>query len=182
VSLDGVHVRILVAIPEEDQRLVTGPVQVEVATAASVKREVLLTDEGFNGLGEQVIFTDLRGDPGTEEMFPAVVRVKVPIAGSGLRETPHVPVQVEVIPGSARGRDARGTSNLTTLGFAVETRYETAPPDEAGTGGGWVPIVGTGDTTSPGATDPNEPEADSTSDPAETDTAGSESTTIPTTP
>src|SRR5690606_19310092 len=61
VSLNGTQVQILVAIPADDQPRVTGPIQVEIGTPASVNRKLISTDSGFNNHGETVTFRDTKG-------------------------------------------------------------------------------------------------------------------------
>src|SRR5919199_3862202 len=59
VELNGTNVQIVVSILEDNGDLVTGPIQVDVATPKSVSRQMVFTDSGFNGYGEQVTFSDL---------------------------------------------------------------------------------------------------------------------------
>jgi hypothetical protein len=51
VRLNGTTVQILVAVQAENQHLVNGPIAVEIATPRGTLREILFTDDGFNGHG-----------------------------------------------------------------------------------------------------------------------------------
>ena len=122
VRLNGTEVQIWVAIPEDYQGHVNGPIAVEVATHASVDREVTFTDAGFNGFGETVRFTDLKGTI-KDTVFPVLVRVRVPIDRTGLGRKVTVPVRVEVIPDNASAITVTGTSDLTEVRLLVAGRY-----------------------------------------------------------
>ena len=89
VSLNGTTVQIMVAIPVDDQPLVTGPIQAVIGTPASVRRNVLLTDGGFNGYGEQVTFRDTNVSY-AGSVFPVDISVTVPVgtSHSGGRDIP----------------------------------------------------------------------------------------------
>lgn len=75
VALNGQEVQIWVAIPEQYQTAVTGPVEVDIRTPHGVEQEVIFTDEGFNGHGEVVEFYE-RGRLGDE--MDVQVRIRVP--------------------------------------------------------------------------------------------------------
>lgn len=122
VRLNGTEVQIWVAIPEEYQAYVNGPIDVEVATPKAVTREVVFTDEGFNGHGEEVRFTDLKG-PVMHKTFPVVIRVKVPIDRASLGSNVTIPVQVEIVPDNAAAIIVSGTTNLTEAKLLVTGRY-----------------------------------------------------------
>lgn len=122
VRLNGTQVQILVAVPSQYEALVNGPVQVEVKTPKGVVRELVFTDEGFNGHGEVVTFSDLKGAV-KNKTFTTEIRVRVPLDGSRLTAGEVVPVQVEVIPDNAPSIVARGTSNLTQVKLSITGRY-----------------------------------------------------------
>lgn len=121
IRLNGTLVQIWVAIPAEYQALVDGPVEFEIRTPKGVVRELVSTDDGFNGYGEVVRFGDLKGvvENGT---FPTEVRVRVPIDWSQLESDKPIPVQVEVIPENAGAVVVRGTSDLTRVTLPVSGR------------------------------------------------------------
>ena len=76
VALNGQNVQIWVSIPNQYQTAVTGPVDVTVTTPKGVDREVVFTDEGFNGHGETVTFREkgkIRGDE-----IDVSVKIRVP--------------------------------------------------------------------------------------------------------
>ncbi|MEX2314822.1 MAG: hypothetical protein WD628_03825 [Thermomicrobiales bacterium] len=60
VELNGSTVQIWVAIPEEYERYVNGPIRVTILTPTSVDRELVFVDEGFNGYGEKITWADLK--------------------------------------------------------------------------------------------------------------------------
>jgi hypothetical protein len=57
VSFNGTPVQVWVEMPADYQYLVNGPIQFEIATPSWVESEVLFTDAGFNGYGEEISFT-----------------------------------------------------------------------------------------------------------------------------
>jgi hypothetical protein len=94
VRLDGTNrVQILVSIPAQHFDNVTSATRVEIQTPASVGRELLYTDDGFNGLGEQVTFGNLPGGVATSSGYLVYVRVVVPIQASN-----PVVIRVRIIP------------------------------------------------------------------------------------
>ena len=94
VALNGQEVQIWVSIPEQYQTAVTGPIQVDIRTPRGVEQEVLFTDEGFNGFGEEVTFYE-RGRLDGAEM-DVDVRVRVPYDRS-MVERGNLPVLLTVI-------------------------------------------------------------------------------------
>ena len=61
--------------------------------------ELLFTDHGFNGHGEHVRFSDLRGATvNADGSFPVEILVKVPFDRSMLKPGTKVPVMVDVLP------------------------------------------------------------------------------------
>ncbi len=115
VELNGTRVQIVVAIPAEYVGLVNGPIQVEIATPRGTERELVFTDDGFNGHGEVVRFTDLGSAPGTS--FPARIRVVVPLSGDTT-----IPAQVTVTPATADSVTVLGTSSNVTVALPIVNR------------------------------------------------------------
>lgn len=115
VRLDGTTVQILVAIPQQYERLVTGPVDVEIATPEGTKREVVFIDAGFNGQGERVHFVD--EGRGTGQSLPVGIRVTVPLQ----RHAP-IPVQLTIIVGDNEPTIVHGTSAGTTADLQIQQR------------------------------------------------------------
>lgn len=111
VSLNGTTVQIVVAIPANDQPFVTGPVHVAIATPASVNRQVLLTDRGFNNHGEQVSFQDI-GSSQSGSVFPVDVSVSIPVDASHAGGV-DIPVTMTI---STQGKDP-----LVVTGNAART-------------------------------------------------------------
>lgn len=94
VALNDQEVQIWVSIPEQYQTAVTGPIQVDVRTPYGVEQEVIFTDEGFNGFGEEVEFFE-RGRIRGDEM-DVQVRIRVPYDRS-MVEDGNLPVLLTVI-------------------------------------------------------------------------------------
>lgn len=122
VRLGGTLVQIWVAVPAEHQALVDGPVEVEVRTPRGVARELVSTDDGFNGHGEVVRFGSLKGAV-RNGTFPAEVRVRVPIDESRLPSGKSIPVRVEVIPDNAGPVVVQGTSDATRVTLPIAGSY-----------------------------------------------------------
>ena len=94
VALNGQEVQIWVSIPEQYESAVTGPVQVDIRTPRGVEQEVIFTDEGFNGFGEEVSFFErglLRGDE-----MDVDVRVRVPY-NRAMVDRGNLPILLTVI-------------------------------------------------------------------------------------
>jgi hypothetical protein len=104
VSLDGNHLQVWVAIPEEYVYLVNGPIEVTFKTPAGITRSVVMTDDGFNGHGEVVTFVD---DPKSEVnpngSFTVRVWVSVPIDEAHTAadiKARRIPTQITVVEGN----------------------------------------------------------------------------------
>jgi hypothetical protein len=92
VALNGHDLQMWVAIPEEYETLVTGPVDVRIGVPAGVTTETLFTDEGFNGFGETVTYDILKGGKVyTDGSFDIEVRVMVPI---DTKKAKSIPLQL----------------------------------------------------------------------------------------
>ena len=104
VSLNGHPVQVWVAIPEEYVPLVNGPIEVEFRTPKGMTRSVVMPDDGFNGYGEVVTFSeDLTSTINEQGDFTVQVRVSVPIdeAGADGSFNMHgIPTQVTIIEGA----------------------------------------------------------------------------------
>jgi len=87
VRLNGRDVQILIAVPQDYAALVNGAVQVQVETPAGVSRELIYTDQGFNGYGEEVRFK--RSNTGhiyADGSFDVRIRVGLPIDHKALND------------------------------------------------------------------------------------------------
>ncbi|MEA2513093.1 MAG: hypothetical protein QOF33_289 [Thermomicrobiales bacterium] len=113
VALNGTVVQIWVAIPLEYQPLVDGPIQVTIKTPRGVDRQLLWTDAGFNGLGEEVTFRTVRDWDEGRRSFP--VQIKVSVSAGGRTD---IPMQVEIIPDNGDTIRRDGTNG----GLSVKTR------------------------------------------------------------
>lgn len=122
VNLNGTHVSILVAVPEEYARYVNGPIEVYVRAPVEVTRELVMTDAGFNGYGETVVFRNNDGMVNAEGVFTISIRVRVPIDYVALGDNSGVPVELTVDPGS--GQDVRvvyGDASRTVMTTTVRS-------------------------------------------------------------
>ncbi len=118
VRLNGTSVQIWVAIPEQYVSAVTGPTYVEVNTPGAVTRELVSTDAGFGGNGEDVRFGELKGSL-SGNSFPTQVWVKVPIDKTVLGVKVKVPLQVEVAPDNAPSTILLGDTDGTDVRLTV---------------------------------------------------------------
>lgn len=117
LKLNGTRVQILVAIPNEYIGLVNGPVDVEVATPKGITRKVIFLDDGFNGHGEQVRFTDRGRYDEASESFPITIEVRVPTSTAKA-----IPVRVTVIPDNANRVVVTGTNHNVTARLTITGR------------------------------------------------------------
>ena len=118
VELNGTNVQIVVSIPEDKVDLVTGPIQVDVATSKSVSRQMVFADNGFNGYGEQVTFSDLN-TPNLNDLFTTKITACIPVSSDGAT----VPVQMTITPGNGKAYTVTGTANQTSaIGLIAGSR------------------------------------------------------------
>ncbi len=110
VSLNGTQVQIIVAIPADDQPRVTGPIQVDIGTPASVHRKLISTDSGFNNHGEKVTFRDTMGSF-AGSVLPVDVSVSIPVDAS--RSGNDIPVNLTIITKNAAPLLVYGTAART---------------------------------------------------------------------
>ncbi|CAN5648346.1 hypothetical protein BH23CHL2_BH23CHL2_23270 [soil metagenome] len=116
ISLNGQEVQIWVSIPEQHQTAVTGPIAVDVATPRGVNREVLFTDEGFNGHGETVTFYDrglLHGDK-----MDVRLRISVPY-DHAMVELGDLPVLLTVILPDGSVIELQDDYGRATMDFTI---------------------------------------------------------------
>ncbi|CCF85689.1 hypothetical protein [Nitrolancea hollandica] len=112
VSLNGTRVQIIVAIPADDQPRVTGPIQVDIGTPASVNRKLISTDSGFNNHGEKVTFRDTKGGF-AGSVFPVEVSVSIPVDASRSGGGSDIPVNLTIITKNADPLLVYGTAART---------------------------------------------------------------------
>lgn len=97
VEINGEEIQVWVAIPENMQRAVNGPIEVQFSKPWKADAHVVYLDEGFNGHGERVRFftgTSARSDGSMDiQIF-----VQIPVDSSKLPPGVWtVPVQLEII-------------------------------------------------------------------------------------
>ena len=114
VRLDGTSVQILVAVPQELQTAVTGPIQVVISVPVGVSTELVSTDAGFNDFGETVRFVTDPNLPTFGNRFLAQVRVTLPTAAGTL----PLPTMLTITPENGVARSTTGTSTFT-FGLAL---------------------------------------------------------------
>lgn len=118
VILNGRAVQVWVAIPEEYVSLVNGPIEVQFQTPAGMTRSVALTDDGFNGYGEVVSFSeDTRSWISPNGDFSVRIWVSVPIDESRAEariNTRKIPTLITVVDGDER-QELRGWSSGSWL-------------------------------------------------------------------
>ncbi len=104
VSLNGHAVQVWVAIPEEYVPLVNGPIDIEFRTPTGMSRSIVMTDDGFNGFGEVVTFSDdPRGKVNAQGAFTVQIWVSVPIdedQADATAKARRFPAQITVIEDS----------------------------------------------------------------------------------
>jgi hypothetical protein len=108
VRLNGTSVQILVAVPQELQTAVTGPIQVVVSVPVGVATALVSTDAGFNDFGETVRFVTDPNLPKLGNLFIAQVRVTLPTATGA----PPLPTMLTITPENGAARSVTGTSTF----------------------------------------------------------------------
>ena len=122
VSFDGTVVQVWVAIPEEFEPFANGATEVKFRVPKNVgNRQILFTDAGFNGHGEKVSFTDLKGVTASDGLLPIALEVRVHIDQKKLDQAfgkgTVVPVQVTVNNGTT-------TESFVVEGITKNTRFQ----------------------------------------------------------
>lgn len=139
VSLNGTQVQMWVAIPEEYVQYVNGPIKMTISTPASVDREVIFLDEGFNGYGEEVRWADLTTSSGgllggllgstqpaqiaADGSFDVVVQTTVPVNKNllfNLLRTRTIPLQLTIIFADGSTRMVEMNNDGTKIAFRVQ--------------------------------------------------------------
>ncbi len=118
VRLNGTVVDMAIAIPLEYVLLVDGPVRYEIRTPRSTTRELLVTGPGFNGYGEEVVFTNGEGVV-VDNQIPTRILVTVPIDESRLAPGEVVPTELTVVPAKGFPVVVQGTSDLTDVKLTI---------------------------------------------------------------
>jgi hypothetical protein len=116
VNVAGIDVNVVVSIPNGYQDLVSGPIEVQVATRAGVQRSVVSTDEGVNGYGEHVQFIDLPFLDQNEML----VSVQIPLGRGTVKGSP-VPVQLTLNPAVGQPITVSGTTTRTWGKLKLQT-------------------------------------------------------------
>jgi hypothetical protein len=123
VALNGADLQVWVAVPEEYQYLVTGPIDVEFNTPAGVERGIVFVDEGFNGYGETIRFSDhLNRRVSSQGEFTVRITASVSIDEALARrniDAQRVPLRITIIENG----QTRVVSGMNT-GTTIETRIE----------------------------------------------------------
>jgi hypothetical protein len=142
VRINGHDVQMWVAVPSEYVSLVSGPIDIEVLTAKPVDAEVLYTDEGFNGYGEEVTFGALRrGKIYSDGSFDLQLKVSVPISDRKIRK---IPLQVTFTIG---GEATTVSSDTTTVSADSMTLVSSETSTVTYSGGYTFTVEMTSDNT-----------------------------------
>jgi hypothetical protein len=110
VKLNGTQLQIWVAIPEEYVKYVNGPIKTTISTPSRVTREIVFTDTGFNGYGEEIRWSDLKhctllllcspAKVAADGSFDVQVSVTVPVDKNllfNLLGARNIPLQLTVV-------------------------------------------------------------------------------------
>ena len=114
-TVASVQVNVVIAIPEEHQPHVNGPLKVILYVPVGVVANVILIDEGFNGLSEEVLIVPSRKLRASARGNQIQVAATVPATRN------DVPVSLQVIPAVGRSATIYGKTNAevsvnTTVG------------------------------------------------------------------
>jgi len=135
VSLNGTQVQMWVAIPEEYVQYVNGPIRMTISTPASVDREVIFLDEGFNGYGEEVRWANLTTSSGgllggsqpaqvaADGSFDVVVQSTVPVNKNllfNLLRTRSIPLQLTIVYADGMTEMVEMNNDGTKIAFRVQ--------------------------------------------------------------
>lgn len=123
VTLNNAIVDVSVAIPLEYTALVNGPIQYEIQTPMSTKRQVIVNDVGYNGHGSKVIFKDGSGTV-QDGQIPTTIRVHIPIDKNHLAPGEVVPAELTVIADDVTLLVEQGTSSQLTVNTLITGRFE----------------------------------------------------------
>jgi hypothetical protein len=121
VELNGTSVQVWVAVGEEHEHLVSGPIQVTVYTPDRVRTRTTFLDSGFNGFGEVVQFRN-RGWMDRYGRFDVDIEVEVPLNSWQVRREfgmRDVPILVQVITGDGQEISVEGRSSGTEISFEL---------------------------------------------------------------
>jgi hypothetical protein len=123
VSLNGSHLQLWIAIPEEYVYLVNGPIAVTYRVPRDVSRSVVLLDEGFNGYGETVAFVDGDAHVNPAGIFDVEIQVVVPIdeqLAAGVIEPSAIPLRLMLNDEGKRKRNLNVVNNGTWVTTKVK--------------------------------------------------------------
>jgi hypothetical protein len=130
ISFNGTNVQVWVELPSEYEYLVNGPILFEVTTPKGVASEVLFTDAGFNGFGEEVRF-DTKWGRGTDAQpygaFAVEFRVSVPLDEQQLQKDfgqvgASVPVRLRIVAADGSEMVVGGSASTATISVAVRSQ------------------------------------------------------------
>ena len=101
----GTQVNVEVAVPQENERNVNGPLKVILTVPYNVKASLLLVDAGFNGHREEVMIVQSRKLTVSKGVVPFAGTVRVPA------DRNDIPVMVYVMRPNAKTATASGNVN-----------------------------------------------------------------------
>lgn len=128
IMLNGTIIDVTAGIPLRYVRFVNGPVQYEIAVPASVDRQLILNDLGYNGHGSVVTFvtTDAEAENG---VIPTTMRVHVPIDTTRLAPGEVVPAELSITVDdltliSVQGTHASTATDVDISGLLTDLLHE----------------------------------------------------------
>jgi hypothetical protein len=125
VSLNGSHLELWIAIPEEYVHLVNGPIAITYRIPSDVSRSVILLDDGFNGYGETVTFLDSNAQVNPAGLFDVDIQVIVPIdaeAASGIIAPQDIPLRLMLNDEGQRNKNL----NISNDGTWITTKVRSS--------------------------------------------------------
>jgi hypothetical protein len=127
VRVDGTEVQIWVAIPQEFEPYVKDKVKMKIAVPKGSSRQVLFTDEGFNGHGEEVNWGDAK--PTSDGSKPMDIEVHVIVdqgrIDKAFGKNTVVPVQVIVNVGTETQTIDYATTKNNKFSIDLHTLVDT---------------------------------------------------------
>lgn len=117
-SFNGTIVDVAVDIPLEYVPYVSGPIEYKIHLPASVERQIIVSDLGYNGHGVTVEFID-RGGGTNDNQFHITVRATVPIDTARHPLGGPAPTALTVFPLNAQPQAVEGTSVHTAMSLWI---------------------------------------------------------------
>jgi hypothetical protein len=112
--VSGTEVNVYVAVPEDKQKYVNGPLKILLYVPTNIAAKVTFVDEGFNGHGEEVMIIPSKELQKSRDHVRILVRATVPAS------TNAVPVQLTIVPAKGKSALALGKANtIVAVGTTI---------------------------------------------------------------